>query len=363
MGKLKILWYNWKDIKNPEAGGAEVFTYEVAKRWVKNGHTVTLFSSQYKNCKKEEFMDGIKIIRSGGKYTIYLKAKEYYQKYFRKEGYDIIIDEINTRPFFVQKFNLKGETVVALIHQLAKEYWFYETPFPINFIGYYFLEKRWLKNYENVSTITVSNSTKKDLINLGFKKVYVVGEGLNFSPLKDLQQKESYPVIVYVGRLKKAKRPDHAIKAFKIVKKIIPSAQLWIIGNGYLENKLKNIACEGVKFFSQLSNEERRNLISKSWVLVNPSIREGFGLNIIEANALGVPCIGYDVPGLRDSIINEETGFLVQSGNIEILAQKIVQLLTDNNLRIMLSKKALAYSKKFSWDDVAKKFMNILVGV
>jgi glycosyltransferase involved in cell wall biosynthesis len=183
---------------------------------------------------------------------------------------------------------------------------------------------------------------------------------LNFKPSKKLAEKEGYPVIVYAGRLKKAKRPDHAVKAFEIVRRAVPNAELWIIGDGYFRDKLMSIACEGVRFFGSLSNEERRNLIKKAWVLVNPSVREGFGLSVVEANALGVPCVAYDVAGLRDSIIEGETGLLVKSGDVEALAEAVVQVLTSDALRIKLSEKALAYSRSFSWDEVADEFMKVV---
>ena len=147
-------------------GGAEVFTKEVTTRWVKAGHQVTLFTSAYIAAKSEEIIDGVRIIRSGGRFSVYFKAKQFYFEQFRREGYDVIIDEINTRPFFASKFANNGEQVFALIHQLAREYWFYETPFPISYLGYHFFEDRWLKSYIDVPTVTVSNNTKQDLVNL-----------------------------------------------------------------------------------------------------------------------------------------------------------------------------------------------------
>jgi glycosyltransferase involved in cell wall biosynthesis len=341
-------------------GGAEVFTREILKRWAEAGHEVTLFTSNFKDGKGNEVVDGVDIIRDGGVYSVYWKAKEYYNKFFSKQDYDIVIDEINTRPFLTPKFVRKGEKIVALIHQLAREYWFYETPFPISYFGYYFFEERWLRNYRRIPTVTVSESTRKDLAGLGFEKVFVVGEGLNFKPSRKLAEKEGYPVVVYAGRLKKAKRPDHAVKAFEVVRRAVPNAELWIIGDGYFRDKLMSIACEGVRFFGSLSNEERRNLIKKAWVLVNPSVREGFGLSVVEANALGVPCVAYDVAGLRDSIIEGETGLLVKSGDVEALAEAVVQVLTSDALRIKLSEKALVYSRSFSWDEVTDEFMKVV---
>lgn len=363
MESLKILLFNWRCWLNPEMGGAEVFTREVLRRWAAKGHNVTLFTSKFHGCKEEEFIDGVQIVRRGGRFSVYWKAKSFYRNRARKEGFDVVIDEINTRPFFTPSFVDNREQIYALIHQLAREYWFYETPFPLNYIGYYILEDRWLKNYVNVPTVTVSESTRRDLFSLGFKRVYVVSEGLNFKPLKRVPKKEDHPIIVYAGRLKRAKRPDHAIKAFKLVKEHVLDAELWIIGDGYFRKSLEKMAIEGVKFWGSLPNRNRRELLERSWVLVNPSVREGFGLNVIEANALGTPCVVYNVPGLRDAVINGETGFVVNSGDIKGLAEKLIEILIDQKLRIKLSEKALAYSRRFSWDVVADEFINIIRNV
>ena len=345
------------DINNPEAGGAEVFTHEIAKRLIKKGHQVTLFARSYRGAKSRETIDGLRIVRAGGKYSVYRLAKQYYKKKFRGEV-DLVIDEINTKPFMTIKF--VKEPVIALIHQLASEYWFYETPFPISYIGYYILEKRWLRNYVNVPTVTVSDSTRQDLLNLGFKDVIVVPEGLNFTTLDEVPEKESYPVIAYVGRLKRAKRPDHAIKAFKIAQEKIPDSELWIIGDGYFGKHLKQIAVDGVKFYGNLSNMERRELMQRAWVLVNPSVREGFGLNVVEANALGTPCIAYDVAGLRDSIKDDETGLIARAGTIEGLADKIIMVIKDDTMRERLSRNALQYSRRFSWDETFEAVFKVI---
>jgi glycosyltransferase involved in cell wall biosynthesis len=357
---MKILWLNWRCWLNPAMGGAEVFTCEVAKRWAACGHGVTLFTSTFPGCKSEETVDGVRIVRAGGRFTVYRQAKRFYLKNFRKERFDIVIDEINTQPFFAPKFAKNSEKVIALIHQLAREFWFFETPFPVSYVGYHFLENRWLKQYINVPTITVSESTRSDLLELGFKHVSVVPEGLNFEPLNVLPNKDSDPIVVFSGRLKRAKRPDHAIKAFAIVKEKVPNAQLWVFGDGPFKKNLEGISSEGVHFLGNLSSFERRELLSKSWVLLVPGLREGWGLNIVEANALGVPAVAYDVPGLCDSVRDNETGLLAEGGNIKDLAEKTLKILTDNLLREKLSVNALIYSKKFSWDKTADEFMKLI---
>ena len=208
---MRILWLNWRDTRNPEAGGAEIFTHEVARRLVKRNHTITLFASRFQGSSSVESIDGVQIIRKGGKYSVYKEAEKYIRQ--NEEYYDLIIDEINTRPFMTIKY-VRKVPLVALVHQLAREFWFYETPFPINYIGFYFLEKKWLKQYKKVRTITVSESTKEDLRRMQFEDVHIVPQGLSVCPLDKIANKEGDPTLVFMSRLKRAKLPDHAIKAF-----------------------------------------------------------------------------------------------------------------------------------------------------
>lgn len=357
MGK-NILIYNWRDIKNPDAGGAEVFTHEIARRLVNKGHNITWFTAKFPGCQKEEIIDGIKIIRDGNRYTVYLKAREYYKKYFSKQGFDIVIDEINTIPFFTPKFVNNGEKIVALIHQLAREFWFYETKFPINYLGRYFFEDRWLKNYVDIPTMTVSESTKKDLIDLGFKNISIIPEGINFKPLDCVGEKEKDPTFIFVGRLKKAKLPDHAVKAFNIVKKDIPNAKLWVVGNGYYRKELEKMTGGGVKFFGAIEHQKKLDLMSRAWAILVPGIREGWGLVVTETNAMGTPAIGYNVNGLRDSI--GDTGILCDN-NPEAMAQKAFELLQNDALRERLSKSALMCARRFDWDESVREFENLLM--
>jgi len=341
-------------------GGAEVFTREVAKRWVQRGHEVTLFTSEFLGCRREEVLDGVRVVRRGGRFSVYLWARRFYRQRFLKEGLDVVVDEINTLPFFTPSLVRDGVKTVALIHQLAREYWFYETPFPVSHLGYYLFEDRWLQQYVDVPTVTVSESTRQDLLALGFKRVFVVPEGLDFKPLSEVPKKESFPVVVYCGRLKRAKRPDHAVRAFTIVKEKFPKSELWVVGDGYFRRDLEKMVGEGVRFFGGLSSVERRDLIRRAWVLVNPSVREGFGLNMVEANALGTPCVAYDVSGLRDSVKDGVTGVLVEDGDIPGLGEALVRLLDADESKSELSKSALVYARGFRWDRTAKEFMNLL---
>lgn len=352
---MNILIYSWRDIKNPEAGGAEVFTHEITKRWVEKGNEVTLCTSSFRGCIKDEVLDGVSIVRDGGKYSVYWKAKEHYKKYL-KGNFDIVIDEINTRPFLTPKFVNKGEKLVALIYQLARKFWFYETKFPINYVGYYFLENRWLKNYRDIPTITISKSTKKDLIALGFKQVSIVPVGIDFKPLDALPEKQIEPTLIFVGRLKRAKMPDHAIKAFKIIKEKLPNANLWVVGDGYYRKELERISCTGVEFFGNVAMKRKLELMSRAHAILVPAVREGWGLVVTEANAMGTPAIGYNVHGLRDSIKNGETGLLCDP-NPEAMAGRAVELLQSDSLHELLSGNAIKWAGEFNWDRSAQAFL------
>ncbi len=354
---MRILWFNWRDIRNPDAGGAEVFTHEVMKRLAKRGNEMTLFTSRFSGCQLNERIDEVDIVREGGKYTVYREAKKYLKAY--KHQYDLIIDEINTRPFFAP--NLASEKqVIALIHQLAREFWFYETKFPLNHIGYHYLEKKWLSKYKNTTTLTVSNSTKHDLQDLGFKKLFVLPMGLSVTPLSNLREKEANPTVVFIGRLKNAKLPHHALQAFSEIKREIRNAKMWIIGDGYLRKKLESYSIKDVTFFGHIPNEKKYELLSRAHIVLVPAVREGWGLIVTEANAMGTPAIGYDVHGLRDSIQHDETGIIVKEKSPQAMAQQAILLLKDTERISTYNKKALEYSKQFSWDHTANSFQEII---
>jgi glycosyltransferase involved in cell wall biosynthesis len=351
---MRILWLNWRDLKSPDAGGAEVFTHEVAKRLVCMGYDVSIFCARYPNSTDSENVEGVKIIRSGSRYSVYKNAKQFYKS--NKDKFDLIIDEINTRPFLTPKY-VKDKPILALIHQLAQEFWFFETRFPLNYIGFYYLEKKWLSYYKDIPTVTVSNSSRQDIQSLGFKYVTVVPEGLSIKPLNELVEKESDPTVIFIGRLKKAKMPDHAVKAFSQIKREIPNAKMWIIGDGYMLQKLRKMDYSGgITFYGRVSNELKYDLLSRAHLVLVPAVREGWGLVVTEANAMGTPVIAYNVPGLRDSVINKTTGILVADNTPNRLGRSAVSLLRDKGVLKRLSVEALEFSRKFSWDNTAKEF-------
>lgn len=360
---MKILIFNWRDAKNPLAGGAEVVTQEHAKGWIKAGHEVTLFCSAFSGCLEKEMIDGVNIIRAGNKYTVYWQAFRYYKKYFRG-NFDLVIDEINTIPFFTPWY--VKEPIVAFIHQLCRKIWFYESQLPIAIIGY-LLEPRCLKIYRNIPTMTVSQSSKKDLLSLGFdgERIHIIPEGIGFKPLAKVGKKEEYPTLVYVGRLKRSKRIHHILKAFKIIKRKEPTTRLWLIGNGdphkkKLENLTRKMELKDVIFWGFQDEKEKLSLVKKAHVIVMTSVKEGWGLAITEANAVGTPAVVYNTSGLQDSTQHQVTGLICPANNPSSLAKTILKLLNDEQLIKTLSEGALDYSRQFSWDKSAEESLKIV---
>lgn len=321
------------------------------------GYTITLFTAEFKNCNKFEEINNMTIIREGGKYRVYSKAKSYYKSH--KDEFDIVIDEINTKPFLTPKF-VKDKPILAVIHQLAREFWFYETYFPLNYLGYYYLETKWLSYYRNITTITVSNSTKQDLTRMGFRNIFIVPEGLNIAPLIQVKRKGVSPIVVFLGRLKKAKLPDMAIEAFNLIKQEIQSAQMWVIGDGYMRKELENSNYKDVIFHGYVKDDLKYELLSKAHVILVPGIREGWGLNVTESNAMGTPAVVYNIPGLRDSVKDGETGLIVKENSPSGLANSAIFLLKNQDILTKISNNALSLSKQFSWNKSAHEFDKII---
>jgi len=366
METLKILIFNWRCPKHPQAGGAEKATYEIAKRWVRWGHHVQLICGNFAGGQKYDDIDGIRVTRLGGKYSIYMKAILHYCRKL-KGKYDVVIDEINTVPFFTPLY--VQEPHVAFIHQLAANVLFEELPWS-QAKFWCFMEPHVLRLYENTPIIT-SQGTKEDLLRIGIAEhnIHVVNYGVDHNVYKPDKNKSLYPHVFYLGRLKRFKGVHLLIKAMKQVVKEIPDAKLSIVGNGDTdyENELKQLKdnlnlSKNIVFYEfglRDSLLQKVQIMQEAWVLAFPSTREGFGLVVVEANACGTPTIATDVPGLRETVRDYDTGILVPR-NVDALADSITQVLSDNELRGRLSKRALEWSMEFDWDRTADKILQVL---
>lgn len=359
MEKLNILIINWQCIKNPFGGGAEVHLHEIFKRVVLLGHKVTLFCCEYDDCQKEEVLDGIKIIRKGKRSTFNFGVRSEYLNRFAKEDYDIVIDDINKIPFYTPRYVKKP--LLAISHHFFGLSIFREASLPAAL--YVYLAERSVDYiYKKTPFAVVSQSTLDEFISRGFdrKNFSIVQNAIpqDEFPMK-VTDKSNKPIIAYFGRLKKYKSVDHLLKAFALIEHKYPEAELHILGKGdFLDDLLKlskklNIE-EKTTFFGFVSIEDKVKLLSQSWAMVNTSMKEGWGITNIEANACGTLVISADVPGLRDSVKDNLSGLLYEYANIQMLADKLDLIISNEQKRIELSQGAIEWASSFSWNESAE---------
>lgn len=365
-GLINILILNWRDIKHPLSGGAEISLFEHAKYWKQKGANVVWLASYFKGGKKEEEIEGIKILRMGSHYTIHLLAIINYLK--GKLGKpDIVIDSFHFIPFFTP-FYAGNSKIIALINEPAKNAWFKNVYFPLNLIGY-IIEPLFFPPYREVTFITGSESIYDELKNYGIneKHLNIVHHGVYTKKIDNKIKKDKDPVVIYLSQISPDKGIEDAIKALVEIKFRYNKVKLWVVGrpkdNKYLEKIKKLVGClkldDSVIFWGYISENEKFKLLNKSWILIHPSIREGWGLNVIEANAMGVPAVGYNTTGLRDSIKNNVTGLLAKNNSFS-LAKNVVRLISDKKMYNRMSNKAMEWSKTFDWRKSGEKSWAII---
>jgi glycosyltransferase involved in cell wall biosynthesis len=335
---MKIVWMTWKDLRHPQSGGAELVNEELAKKLVSEGHEVKFLVGGWKGCIKSDERYGYQIIRLGNRYTVYLQAYFYYKKNL-KDWADLVIDECNTVPFF-SKFYAKCKTVF-IIQQLAKEVWFYQLPLPFSLIGF-LLEPIYLRFFNDQKTFTFAESTKKDLIKLGFSKdnIVIISEGYTIKPVPNINQvsKPSQPTILYFSALREMKRPDHVIKAFEIAKASIKNLRLIVAGDGlgsYATGIKKMIInsphSRDIKYLGAIKDEKIKcEIMQSAHYICCTSVREGWGIIVSEAGSQGTPAVVYDIHGLRDAVGYGSAGVIAKENTPNGMAKEIIFLFENH---------------------------------
>lgn len=364
VNQKKVLILNWRDTKHIWAGGAEIYIHEITKRWVMDGYQVTMFCGNDGLQKRNEVIDGINIFRRGGFYTVYLWAFLYYIIKFRGK-FDVIIDCENGVPFFSPLYSRKP--IFLVIHHVHQEVFRPYLKAPLSFIASIVEGSLMPIIYKNKNIITVSESSKKEISNLKLfsqDKINVIHNGINQLKLKNYK-KTTHPSICYVGRLKPYKQVEIAIKAFSRIIKKFGNAKFYIAGEGESKDQLKALVNnlkldKKVLFLGKISEQKKYALLSKSWLMVQPSMVEGWGITVIEANACGTCVVASNVNGLKDSVKDNVTGFLVENKNVNQFAKTISSVFQNKKLRDELSKNAYVWSKSFSWDKSSSIFLNLI---
>ena len=358
---------NWRDPKNPKSGGAEYVTHEHVKAWVRSGHTVTWFTSTFKDSKKEEEIDGVNIKRRGNSITVYLLAPFFYL--FSKEKFDLVIDQIHGLPFFTPLYVRKPK--IALIHEVASEIWDYMFPFPINKIGK-FIEPFYFNLYKRVMFWTDSGSTADDLVKQGINKknCTVINCPIRNKSVNVIPKKETKLTFIFVSRVVKMKGIEEVIRAFFYILRKNKNSQLWIVGDGekkYVEELKENMRSFSispkVKFFGKVSEKKKIELLRKAHILLHASVKEGWGLVVIEAASQATPAVVYNVAGLKDSVKNGKTGIVLKENSSKEMAKEALGLLNDNRKYKLFQKNCIDWVNSLTWEKATEQSLKLITEV
>ncbi|OGG26314.1 hypothetical protein A3A59_03705 [Candidatus Gottesmanbacteria bacterium RIFCSPLOWO2_01_FULL_42_10] len=362
---MRILILNWKDLRHPLAGGAEIATHEYAKHLVKLGHQVFQISSLSPGLAKRETIAGVKVIRLGNLYTIQLHACIFYLSHLRDQV-DIVIDEIHGLPFFTPLYIQKP--ILAFIHEVAGEIWFADFSFPLATIGY-MSEKIYFYFYRHLHFLTDANSTASELIKKGIPEINISILPLTINPPTLVRlPKSQQPTLIYVGRLAPIKRLELLLEVCQILKTQFRSLKVIIVGRGktHYINHLNQLTrklglINRVRFLHQVSEKGKFKLLRYAWILVHPSLKEGFGLTVLEAASQQTPTVCFRVNGLKELVKDKTTGIVVAEETANALAHELTNLLQHRRLRLKLGNRAQIMVNKFpSWLTQTRKLEQLL---
>lgn len=364
---MKLLVVNWQDRLNPQGGGAETHLHEIFGRLVRRGHDVTLLVSGWDGAPGRQIVDGMEVHRTGGRYTFNLMAPSYYRRRLSGEPFDVMVEDLNKVPLLSPLW--AAHPVALLAHHLFGTTAFREAPLPLA-AATWLMERPlgWL--YRSVPTMAVSRSTARDLGERGLpeESIAIIPNGVDLERVTPGGEAFEVPTLLYLGRLKRYKRIDLPIRAVAALRAEGLHVRLVVAGTGDHAGALRALVdrldvADRVEFVGYVSEEEKLELFRRAWVHVLTSPKEGWGITNLEAAACGTPTIASDSPGLRDSVEDGETGYLVPHGDVEALAERIRRLVGDRTLRETMGRNALAFAQQFTWDRAAAETEEFLATV
>jgi len=362
-----ILLVNWNDRTNPYGGGAEIHLHELFSRLAGRGHRVTLLCSGFRGAPAEDALDGMRVVRVGGRYTFNYAVPSALRRLFRERRYDVVVEALNKIPLYTPLYS--PVPVVGIGHHLFGPTIFREVPPPLSL--YVFLGELGVPwAYRGVPMEVISRSTADDFVARGLprERMHVVYVGIDlarYAPAAD-EGPEEAPTLLALGRIRKYKRLDLVVDAVaRLARERHPRLRLVIAGSGNHEPALREHvrrtgAAELVTFAGRVSEEEKVRLYRRAWALVMTSPKEGWGLTCLEAEACGTPVIASDSPGLREAVRHDETGILVPHGDRDRLADAMDRLVRDAELRRRLGDGARRFAETFSWDRCADETMALI---
>ncbi|RVX47565.1 glycosyltransferase involved in cell wall biosynthesis [Nonomuraea polychroma] len=348
---MNIAIVNWRDPWHPAAGGAEVYAWELARRFAVGGDRVWFVTARSPGQAREEIVEGVRLVRMGGPFTVYPLVLLW--MLCRRGQFDVVFDCQNGIPFFTPLVAGRGTRVLCVVHHVHDRQFAVHLPWWLAALGR-FLEgpvSRWA--YRGRESVAVSPSTVHAMRErLGWRgPIHLVPNGVSdrLRAPRERAARSPRPRLVCVGRLVAHKRVELLLEAVPELRKRWPDLVVDVVGRGPEEARLRTAATDGVVLHGYLSEEDKERLVSAAWLQVNTSQGEGWGLCVLEAAALGVPTVAYDVDGLRDAVRPGETGWLVPEGGD--LAKGIAAAIDELTVAAdTYSVKCREWAARFSWD-------------
>jgi glycosyltransferase involved in cell wall biosynthesis len=376
-GLRSVLLLCWRDTGHPQGGGSETYLQRVGAHLAASGIDVTLRTARYPGAPRREVVDGVRITRAGGRYSVYVWAllamalnelgARLGIRSLRQVRPDVVVDTQNGLPFLARL--VYGRRVLVLVHHCHREQWPVAGPI-LSRLGW-FVESRLSPRLNRRNQyVTVSLPSARDLVALGVddERIAVVRNGLDEAPPQSLcGSRSATPRVVVLSRLVPHKQIEDALETLAELRPRVAGLQLDIVGGGWWQQRLVHHAqrlgiSEVVTFHGHVDDVFKHQLLQSSWVHVLPSRKEGWGLAVVEAAQHAVPTIGYrSSGGLCDSIVDGVTGILVDSR--AELVDRLEQLLCDPVLRDQLGVKAQTRSCEFSWAQSADAVRTVLEAV
>jgi glycosyltransferase involved in cell wall biosynthesis len=364
---VRILAFNWRDPRHPEAGGAELHLLEILRRCVRDGDQAVWLAERFPGAAERDEVAGIRIHRGGSWYNAHLALGTLYRRHYRRERFDLVLEDINKVPFFTPLF--ARAPVLAVVPHLFGSTVFREASIPVGLlVRAHELMIPFV--YRSTPFLAISDSTRDDLVRRGIsrERVSVARCGLTQEDYAVTipPERRTEPRIVFVGRLRKYKGAQHAIRALPLVRQTVPEARLSIVGDGPYRADLERLArslgvADSVAFLGALPNAGKVAALNEAQVAVCPSPKEGWGLTVIEANACGTPVVASRSPGLTESVRDGETGILTPHGDHAALAAAVVRLLNDRALRLRMADAAVTWAHGFDWETCYRESRAVLV--
>lgn len=355
---MRLLVVNWQDRENPLAGGAETHLHEIFGRLTRQGFDVTLLCGGWPNAPTTAELDGMHVHRAGTRYTFPLFARGAYRRLVRQQRFDVIVEDINKVPLYTP--NWSDTPVVAIVPHLFGDTVFQEAPLPLAALVW-MLERPIPRVYRRVPFQAISESTADDLAARGIPRenirvIYCGIDTSHFTPLPGVRTAQ--PTFSYLGRLKRYKRVDLILRGFRGMG--MPNARLEIAGAGDDRKRLEELTAsldlsQQVTFLGRISEEDKLHLLRRSWALVFTSPKEGWGITNLEAAACGTPVIASNSPGIRESVRDGETGFLVRHGDVVALAGAMRRLAERPGDVTELGVRAREFALGFTWERAARE--------